>query len=642
MVKEHERSGSKAGPGEHDDTVLQVVAEAPPEALSQELRDPPGREDQAAGEAELRAPARAGELLERARRAEHELSLLSSIVRITAVQGVDEALDSVVRMAHQVIDADIVYLTVLLPAEDRFQVRAATGTRSPGFQVGFSSGGDVGIAGRVRRTWRSFWTADYVHSEHIVHAADVDGPMQAEGIVSMLGVPLVAGDRFLGTLNVADRARRNFTAEDIKVLEAFGDHAAIALENARLYEQSQQSLAELQEAYRTIEAAITQHEALNRLVLTGGDVASVGELLARELGGSLAVLDRHNDVASTHPGQHADPAPVDRASTPDLEEWVQASSASGGCITARTAEGTTVHVMALATGTTYRGALVLSARQPLSPMGIRTLEHGAHIATLSVLARDAVADAEARARGDLLGQLLSSDGPPAPHVVLQCRAQGVDVENLNAVVVVDVEEGRRHRAITSLDQLVRGEGGLAGSVRGLPVVLVATTDSSRTAEQIHQHLKGTVKKPLLVACALKSEPQESMEVTFTMARRCVELLSAMGVSDGATAAEELGMYATLFDPRKQSQLTSFLRQNLGPVLDYDQQHQTELRETLSCFFAHSNNAAQTARALHIHPNTLSKRLERLGHLLGPHWQEVDHSLRLRVASRLVELSQRLT
>ena len=59
--------------------------------------------------------------------------------------------------------------------------------------------------------------------------------------------------------------------------------------------------------------------------------------------------------------------------------------------------------------------------------------------------------------------------------------------------------------------------------------------------------------------------------------------------------------------------------------------------TLAAYFANARNLAGAARALPIHTNTLLKRIDRIGSLLGHDWQQPDHTLRLHVAVHLHEL-----
>lgn len=43
---------------------------------------------------------------------------------------------------------------------------------------------------------------------------------------------------------------------------------------------------------------------------------------------------------------------------------------------------------------------------------------------------------------------------------------------------------------------------------------------------------------------------------------------------------------------------------------------------------------RAAELLYVHPNTVSRRLERITQLLGRDWQEPDHALELQLALRL--------
>lgn len=261
----------KSSQGGDDSSILRMLAETPLSALDEELL---GVELSLPRDVDRLALQRVRELVDRRRRREKQLSILYSTARLTALRGVDEALDSIVHSAHELIDADITYLTVLEEDGSQLRVRAQSGAITPPFQRDFRAPPHVGIAGHVARTLAPLWVPDYLSSTEFVHDSEVDAPIRAEGIVSMLGVPLVAGDRYLGTLNVANRTERTFAADDIDLLSAFGHHAAVALENSRLYDAGRRSLAQLQDAYRTIEEAVSVHEALTRLVLSGARCAT--------------------------------------------------------------------------------------------------------------------------------------------------------------------------------------------------------------------------------------------------------------------------------------------------------------------------------------------------------------------------------
>lgn len=61
---------------------------------------------------------------------------------------------------------------------------------------------------------------------------------QEEGLCSLLSVPMIFQDRVIGVLNVYSDTPRHFIKEEIDVLSALASLSAIAIENARLYDQT--------------------------------------------------------------------------------------------------------------------------------------------------------------------------------------------------------------------------------------------------------------------------------------------------------------------------------------------------------------------------------------------------------------------
>jgi serine phosphatase RsbU (regulator of sigma subunit) len=101
-------------------------------------------------------------------------------------------------------------------------------------------------------------------------------------IRSWLGVPLIAKGTVLGVLNIDSLRPNRFTARDVEVAQAFASQAAVALENAHLYEESVTRVEQELEIARRIQANLfpralpnLPHLALAALCIpareTGGD-----------------------------------------------------------------------------------------------------------------------------------------------------------------------------------------------------------------------------------------------------------------------------------------------------------------------------------------------------------------------------------
>jgi DNA-binding PucR family transcriptional regulator len=74
---------------------------------------------------------------------------------------------------------------------------------------------------------------------------------------------------------------------------------------------------------------------------------------------------------------------------------------------------------------------------------------------------------------------------------------------------------------------------------------------------------------------------------------------------------------------------------LGTVLDYDEQRGTDLVGTLHAYFAAGQSPTRAASSLHIHPNTVQQRLDRVTALVGDGWQTPERALDIQVALRLL-------
>jgi len=105
------------------------------------------------------------------------------------------------------------------------------------------------------------------------------------------------------------------------------------------------------------------------------------------------------------------------------------------------------------------------------------------------------------------------------------------------------------------------------------------------------------------------------------------------VSDAAT----LGLAQLVLGHGGEAELDAFVTGMIGPVLDYDEKRGTDLVETLDAWFASGSRPAETARRLHVHPNTVSQRLDRVGKLLGERWKDPARTLDLQMALHLLRL-----
>lgn len=71
-----------------------------------------------------------------------------------------------------------------------------------------------------------------------------------EGLVSIVGLPLIANSETLGCLLYAAREEHSFGAEEVEFLDTLAGQAAMAIHHSQLYRQSQQQTEELRHAHK--------------------------------------------------------------------------------------------------------------------------------------------------------------------------------------------------------------------------------------------------------------------------------------------------------------------------------------------------------------------------------------------------------
>ncbi|MEE8490090.1 MAG: diguanylate cyclase, partial [Acidimicrobiia bacterium] len=89
-----------------------------------------------------------------------------------------------------------------------------------------------------------------------------------EDVESFIGVPLIARNRVIGMLTVSTN-QGHYRLEEALIVDAFGDHAAVAIQNARLFQRTQASLAKTETLYQVAQAVIagsTLTETLQNVV----------------------------------------------------------------------------------------------------------------------------------------------------------------------------------------------------------------------------------------------------------------------------------------------------------------------------------------------------------------------------------------
>lgn len=398
---ERPRTGGAAGvpDGGPEAPFLELLARgAPVEAYEQPVllaRAEGGPDDRIAALERAKLLAlRVRSELEGRRRREAELSALFETAHdLAGLRDLDAVLQAIVQRARSLLGTDVAYLTLNDPARGDTYMRVTEGSVSAHFQQ-LRLGMGEGLGGLVAQTTRPYVTDDYFEDARFQHTHTIDAGVRDEGLVAILGVPLMLGPHVIGVLFASDRRARHFERGQIALLGSFAALAAAAIDTANLLSETRGALAGLERANEiirdrsaVIERASDVHDRLAELVLRGGGVHDVAAAVSEVLAGTV--------------------------------EFTEAGTAPAAALEASRAEGHAVRhgsdwTAAVAAGGELLGALVLRGHRDLDPVDQRTLERAAMVTSLLLLARRSAAEAEQRVRGELLDDLLDArDAIPA-------------------------------------------------------------------------------------------------------------------------------------------------------------------------------------------------------------------------------------
>ncbi len=152
---------------------------------------------------------------------------------ITSSLDYREVLDSIAHNAAAIIDADKAAIFELDEETQRLFIVAAYELGEPYVQLTLAIG--EGVMGTVFETRRPIIVANALDDPRLAVSRDL---IHQEGYRSMLCVPLIARGNVLGGISVYSNEFHEFSLNELNLVQAFADQAAIAMENSRLYQET--------------------------------------------------------------------------------------------------------------------------------------------------------------------------------------------------------------------------------------------------------------------------------------------------------------------------------------------------------------------------------------------------------------------
>ena len=230
------------------------------------------------------------------RRRARELELLNRAGQtLSSILNLDQVLATVLEEVRHLLGVMAASIWLIDPETDELVCRQATGPQNETVR-GWRLVPGEGLAGWVVRNGKSLIVpdvqADGRHSKRVAQETGL-------ALRSVLSIPLKAKQRVIGVLQVVDAEIARFGAADLELLEPLAAAAAIAIENAQLYAETDKLRAFNENIVQSLEEGILLEDAAGQITFVNRKAAELLGYKPEEL------IGRHwADIVA--PGHQAD------------------------------------------------------------------------------------------------------------------------------------------------------------------------------------------------------------------------------------------------------------------------------------------------------------------------------------------------
>lgn len=170
--------------------------------------------------------------------------------------------------------------------------------------------------------------------------------------------------------------------------------------------------------------------------------------------------------------------------------------------------------------------------------------------------------------------------------------------------------------------------GMGGAV----VVITADTDSAKLYGEVSA-MQGKVKTIALCGISDVFKGVDKLNKAFHSAQ--TNKLS--GKLSSKKLLENNSQYEILLEIKDDDKVRAYCNETIGPVIKYDKAHNTNLYQTLKCYFDNNASVNKASAQMFIHRNTINYKIRKIESILSCDLSNFEERFSLMLAMKLLEL-----
>lgn len=378
------------------------------------------------------------------------------------------------------------------------------------------------------------------------------------------------------------------------------------------------------------------HNQLMEVVLQGGGLDKLIEVVGRLLEKEVAIVDRDIEPLSTM--------------SPRMEGWINSiywPALRGKVSLIRMGGEEPGLIVPLMAGGSLLGYLVTSCcdkqSRDYSILDEIAMERAATVATLDIINLRAREEIERRFRNefvvDLVEGAFSSDNVARTRAKANNWVLGDDMQVFLLRLMDFRAQDQKDRLLRYLREYL-GETCITGEL-GRDILLIAPGDdeSFRVRKWLElnlSQLEASASSKLIIGAGRRSSNIRNVKYSFRQARRTVKTAEQVPSLGRLVYYDDLGIYRLLEELNGKPEMQSFISDTLQILIDYDEKNNTDLLNTLRRYYIWGGNLKQVSEELFVHYNTVLYRIKRIEGLLGISLDDPQQRLTIEVAIKALD------
>jgi PucR family transcriptional regulator, purine catabolism regulatory protein len=310
----------------------------------------------------------------------------------------------------------------------------------------------------------------------------------------------------------------------------------------------------------------------------------------------------------------------------------------------------------------YGHISISESNHPLGELDLIAIEQAATLIALQFSLQDVIRERKQRLEESLVYDILFGADATKPSIYQRGNFLGLAFAPQYAVVVIDADDfssfiKQQQWSETAIQDakdvlksqirgslLSKGNSALIASGSDALIVLYPL-DEGESPESIKGYAQRLQKQMLDVSPNLTfsigigraCEDFAELPKSYQDAQSAVAVGRSVRGNGSIMVYVELGIYSLLTKYEDTTLLQDYVEKTLGPLLNYDVKHETELVNTLRTYFRNGGNKNQTAMDMFVHINTIKYRLRKISELVGIDLNNPDDMLNLHLAIKIVDM-----